>query len=140
MAAQFKIGRKFQIVFRPSTTLLKIVVIVLIVFSTAALIALSWVRQSIQVQTEDLRQEAMALEQENRDLENKIGILGSVQSVEEIAQEELGMVKPNTIIINPNSHSNGGSKKTSGVNRWSRSGRQNQVYHQFRSLCVPARK
>ena len=103
MAAQFKIGRKFQIVFRPSTTLLKIVVIVLIVFSTAALIALSWVRQSIQVQTEDLRQEAMALEQENRDLENKIGILGSVQSVEEIAQEELGMVKPNTIIINPNS-------------------------------------
>ena len=103
MAAQFKIGRKFQIVFRPSTPLLKIVVIVLIVFSTAALIALSWVRQSIQVQTEDLRQEAMALEQENKDLENKIGILGSVQSVEEIAQEELGMVKPDTIIINPNS-------------------------------------
>ena len=103
MAAQFNIGRKIQIVFRPSTTVLKIVVIVLIVFSTAALIALSWVRQSIQVQTEDLRQEAMALEQENKDLENKIGILGSVQSVEEIAQEELGMVKPDTIIINPNS-------------------------------------
>ena len=103
MPAKFNIGRKIQIVFRPSTTLLKIVVIVLIVFSTAALIALSWVRQSIQVQTEDLRQEAIALEQENSDLEHKIGILGSVQSVEEIAQEELGMVKPDTIIINPNS-------------------------------------
>ena len=103
MAAQFNIGRRIQIVFRPSTTLLKVVVIVLIVFSTAALIALSWVRQSIQVQTEDLRQEAMALEQENKDLENKIGILGSVQSVEEIAQEELGLVKPDTVIINPNS-------------------------------------
>ena len=103
MAAQFNIGRKIQIVFRPSTTLLKVVVSVLIVFSTAALIALSWVRQSIQVQTEDLRQEAMALEQENKDLENKIGILGSVQSVEEIAQEELGLVKPDTVLISPNS-------------------------------------
>ena len=103
MAAQFNIGRKIQIVFRPSTTLLKVVVIVLIVFSTAALIALSWVRQSIQVQTEDLRQEAMALDQENKDLENKIGILGSVQSVEEIAQEELGLVKPDTVLISPNS-------------------------------------
>ena len=103
MAAQFNIGRRIQIVFRPSTTLLKVVVIVLIVFSTAALIALSWVRQSIQVQTEDLRQEAMALEQENKDLENKIGILGSVQSVEEIAQEELGLVKPDTVLISPNS-------------------------------------
>ena len=103
MAAQFNIGRRIQIVFRPSTTLLKIVVIVLIVFSTAALIALSWVRQSIQVQTEDLRQEAMALEQENNDLEKKIGNLGSVQSIEEIAQEELDLVNPDTVIINPNS-------------------------------------
>ena len=103
MAAQFNIGRRIQIVFRPSTTSLKIVVIVLIVLSTAALIALSWVRQSIQVQTEDLRQEAMALEQDNRDLEEKIGNLGSVQSIEEIAQEELDLVKPDTVIINPNS-------------------------------------
>ena len=103
MAAKFNIGRKIQIVFRPSTTLLKVVVIVLIVFSTAALIALSWVRQSIQVQTEDLRQEAMALEQENKDLEKKIDGLGSVQSIEEIAQEELGLVKPDTVIIQPNS-------------------------------------
>ena len=103
MAAQFNIGRKIQIVFRPSTTVLKIVVIVLIVFSTAALIALSWVRQSIQVQTQDMRNEAINLEQENAELKDKIEILGSVQSVEQIAQEELGLVKPDTVIINPNS-------------------------------------
>ena len=103
MKARIANLRNVQLVFRPSSALLKIVVTVLILFSTAALISLIWVRQSIQVQTEDLRQEAMALEQENKDLENKIGILGSVQSVEEIAQEELGMVKPDTIIINPNS-------------------------------------
>ena len=102
MGAQRKPRRRIQLVFRPSSTLLKIVVIVLIVFSTAALIALSWVRQSIQMHTEDMRQEAMALEQRNDDLVDKIDMLGSVQSVEQIAQEELGMVKPDTVIINPN--------------------------------------
>ena len=102
MGAQRKSRRRIQLVFRPSSTLLKIVVIVLIVFSTAALIALSWVRQSIQMQTEDMRQEAVALEQRNDDLADKISILDSVQSVEQIAQEELGMVKPDTVIINPN--------------------------------------
>jgi cell division protein FtsB len=54
------------------------------------------------MQTEDMRQEAMALEQRNDDLADKISILDSVQSVEQIAQEELGMVKPDTVIINPN--------------------------------------
>ena len=92
-----------KVEIRPASNLLKIVVIVLIVFSTAALISLSWVRQSILAQTEDLRQEARQLEQENADLEHKISILGSVQSVEEIAQEELGLVRPDTVIINPNS-------------------------------------
>ena len=103
MATQTNPRRKIKLIFRPSTTVLKIVVIVLIVFSTAALISLSWVRQSILAQTEDLRQEARQLEQENADLEHKISILGSVQSVEEIAQEELGLVRPDTVIINPNS-------------------------------------
>ena len=101
MAAKFNIGRKIQIIFRPSTTLLKVVVIVLIVFSTAALIALSWVRQSIQVQTEDLRQEARALEQENKALERSIAQLGSVQSVIELAGELLDLVDPDTVIFTP---------------------------------------
>lgn len=103
MAAQTTQKPRIKLVIRPSSTLLKIVVIVLIVFSTAALIALSWVRQSIQAQTQDMRNEAIYLEQENADLKNKISILGSVQSVEQIAQEELGMVKPDTVLINPNS-------------------------------------
>ena len=103
MTAQMNSRPKIQLVFRHSSTLLKIVVIVLIVFSTAAVIALGWMRQSILAQTQDMRNEAIVLEQENADLETKISILGSVQSVEEIAQEELGLVKPDTVIINPNS-------------------------------------
>ena len=103
MAAQTTQKRKIKLIVRPSSTLLKVVVILLIVFSTAALIALSWVRQSIQEQIQDMKSEAVYLEGENADLKDKISILGSVQSVEQIAQEELGMVKPDTVIINPNS-------------------------------------
>ena len=103
MKARTKTLHNVQFIFRPSSALLKIVVIVLIVFSTAALIALSWVRQTIQVRTENLRQEAVVLEQQNGELEDKISILGSVQSVQQIARDELGLVTPDTVIITPNS-------------------------------------
>ena len=95
--------RNIQLVCRPSTPLLKIVVIVLVVFSMAALISLSWVRQGIQNQTEAMRQEAYGLVLENAELEDRIADLGSVQSVQDIAQEELGMVDPDTVVIAPNS-------------------------------------
>ena len=92
---------KFRLVMRSGSTALKIVMVVLIVFSMAALTALAWVRGSIRSQVEDLRQEAAALEQENRELQEKIDALGSVQSVQDIAQEELGLVNPDTVLIQP---------------------------------------
>ena len=92
---------KRRLVVRSSSPALKIAMAVLIVFSMAALTALAWVRGSIRSQVEDLRQEAAALEQENRELQEKINGLGSVQSVQEIAWEELGLVDPNTIVIQP---------------------------------------
>ena len=92
---------KLRLVMRSSSTALKIAMAVLIVFSMAALAALAWVRGSIRSQVEDLRQQAAALEQENRELQEKIDNLGSVQSVQDIAREELGLVDPNTIVIQP---------------------------------------
>ena len=92
---------KRRLVVRSSSIALKIAVAVLIVFSMAALTALAWVRGSIRSQVEDLRQEAAALEQENRELQEKINALGSVQSVQDIAREELGLVDPNTVMIQP---------------------------------------
>lgn len=92
---------KLCLVMRSGSTALKIVMVVLIVFSMAALTALAWVRGSIRSQVEDLRQEAAALEQENRELQEKIDALGSVQSVQDIAQEELGLVNPDTVLIQP---------------------------------------
>ena len=103
MEARKKTAGKIQLIIRPSSPLLKIVVIVLIVFSMAALISLSWVRQSIQTRTEAMRQEAYYLELENAELEKKITELDTVQSVQDIAREELDMVDPNTVVIVPNS-------------------------------------
>ena len=90
--------RNVKVVVRPSTPLLKIAVIALIVLSMAALLALSWVRSGINARTEDMRQEAAQLIDENAELETKINDLGSVQSVQDIAQEELGLVDPDTVI------------------------------------------
>lgn len=103
MEARKKPAGKIQVIIRPSSPLLKIVVIVLIVFSMAALISLSWVRQSIRNRTEAMRQEAYNLELENAELDRKIAELGTVQSVQDIAREELEMVDPNTVVIVPNS-------------------------------------
>ena len=93
--------KNIQLILRPSTPLLKTLVIALVVCSMAALIAMSWVQYRVSVQTENLRSKASVLEQENMDLKAKLSDLGSVESVEEIAREELGLVRPDTIYIKP---------------------------------------
>ena len=94
-------ARKVKFVVRPSTPLLKIVVILVILFSMAALLALTWVRNSIQSQTADLQSQAAELEHQNEKLEEKIGQLDSVQSVKDIAREELGLVDPDEVVVDP---------------------------------------
>ena len=93
--------RNVQVVYHRSKPLTKVVVIAAIALSIAALITLRWAQLDIQAQTQDMRQEAAQLEQENAQLEDKINDLGSVQSVMDIAQEELGLVNPDTVIIVP---------------------------------------
>ncbi|MBQ7801680.1 MAG: hypothetical protein IJ375_05085 [Oscillospiraceae bacterium] len=55
----------------------------------------------IENRTGDLRTQAAALEEDNTDLEQKIQDLGSVQSVHDIAQEELGLVSPDAVVFQP---------------------------------------
>ena len=88
---------------RPASNVLKIVVTVLIVFSMAALLALRWVHNGILAQTQELKDKASAVEHANDELNEKIGDLGSIQSVQDIAQNELGLVDPDTVIIEPQS-------------------------------------
>ena len=93
--------KKSKVEIRPAPTVLKIVLILLIVFSIAALVGLRWVHNGLRDEIQDLKQEAAALEQDNADLQEKIDDLGSVQSVKDIARDEMGLVDPNTILIDP---------------------------------------
>ena len=64
--------KKVKVILRPSPLSLKILLIVLILFSMGALIALRWVTNSIRQETENLREEAAAVEYENEGLKEKI--------------------------------------------------------------------
>lgn len=92
-----------KIVVRQSPASLKIILIVLILFGMVTLAALRWVHTGILEETENLRQEASGLEYANSQLEQKTNELGSVKSLEDIAREELGLVDPDTVIIDPQS-------------------------------------
>ncbi len=99
-------GRKFsvfgrEIVIQSSPRLVKLALIVLIVLSMAALGALWVVRAGILSDTEDMRQEAAALIDANGELKDKIEDVDSVQGILEIAGSELGLVDPDTVIIQP---------------------------------------
>ena len=86
---------------RWSSNATKLVVAVSIVLCMVALITLRLSMNDLQNRTEKLYNRAAALEQENSSLENKIANLGTVQSVMEIAKEELGLVQPDTVIFVP---------------------------------------
>ena len=93
--------KKVKVEVRPASNILKIILTVLILFSIVALIALRWVHNGILTQIDELKDEASGLEYANDVLEQKTGELGSVQSIQDIAREELGLVDPNTVLIDP---------------------------------------
>lgn len=93
--------KKIQVEIRPASSVLKIVLIALIVFSIGALIALRWVHNGILTEIGALKEEASAVEHANDVLDEKNADLDSVQSIQDIAREELGLVDPDTILIDP---------------------------------------
>ena len=94
---------KIRFIVRPGPKKLKILFAALILVCTAALIAIGVVRGRIRQQTQSVLDQAAVLEQENADLAEKTDKLGSNSSIKDIAREELGLVEPDTIIIDPNS-------------------------------------
>lgn len=94
--------RDIQVEYTRTHPLTKVVVIVLILVCTAALITLGWSGHQLKREIAQLREEAAQLAAENAELREKIDILDSVAGVENVAREELDMVDPDTIVIDPN--------------------------------------
>ena len=93
--------KKVKVEIRPASNILKVILILLILTSIVALIALRWVHTGILTEITDLKEEASGLEYANEELDRKTEQLGSVQSIQDIAEEDLGLVDPDTILIDP---------------------------------------
>ena len=92
---------KVKVVRRRSRLLTKVVVLAAVLLSVATLLTLLLVIQSTRAQTEALKTEAVQLDRENSRLELYIQELGTIKGIIRIAQEELGLIEPDSIILDP---------------------------------------
>ena len=90
---------RIRLIYRRTGNVTKIAAAAAIVLCMATLIGLHLSLTALENRTEDMRQKAGLLEEANRELEDKIEELGSDKSVVEIAEEELGLVQPGSVII-----------------------------------------
>jgi len=95
--------RNIKVIIRPSPPALKIALIVLIILSIAALAALRLVHNGIQQEVQNLKDKAADYEHANSVLDERMEDPDSVQNIMDIAKEELGLVDPDTILIEPQS-------------------------------------
>lgn len=90
---------RFQLQYRRTSTLNKVVIAAAIVLSSITLLALRLVQWEAEEKSANLRQQIDALEQSNNELRQDIDELGTADSIREIAQEKWGLVDPDTIIF-----------------------------------------
>ena len=93
--------QNIKLVYRRSSLQMKILVLVTLLVSTAALIALRLAIGNYQQQSKILQSQAVALQEQNRELAQRIATLGSKDSIRRIATEELGLVDPEAIFFVP---------------------------------------
>ena len=101
MAENKKGLRNVQIKFRRSRPITKILVIAAIVLSTVALLTLRFVQNDIERHTQEMKEEAGQLLEENAELKEKAENADSVQGMMDIAESELGYVDPDTTFFEP---------------------------------------
>ena len=100
MAKQNPIHR-IRLVYGRSSPLVKILVLVTILVSAAALLALRTKIVAYQQQSQVLQTQAAILQQENEDLTQRIAELGTKDSIRRIAIEELDLVDPYAQFFSP---------------------------------------
>ncbi len=90
---------QFRLVYRRSSLAVKLIVLVTVVLCTAVLITIGIMTHSYKKRTAEANARNAELIQENQDKEQQISELGTPQSDQRIAYEELGLVDPDTIIF-----------------------------------------
>ena len=90
---------RFQLQYRRTSALNKVVIAAAVVLSSVTLLSLRLVQWDAEERLADMHRQAAALEQQNNELRQDIDELGTADSIREIAREELGLVDPDTIIF-----------------------------------------
>ena len=90
---------RFQLQYRRTPTLNKVVVAAAIVLSSLTLVSLRLAHWEAKDRLAELPQQISTQQQSNEALRQDIDELGTTDSIREIAREELGLVDPDTIII-----------------------------------------
>ena len=93
--------RRYRVMFTKTSPMVKVIILVAVVVSTVALVTLHAGIEESRNRYETMRQEAMTLEGDNQELDQRIDALGSIESFLRIALEELGLVLPDTIVMTP---------------------------------------
>ncbi len=93
--------KRVRIKYRRSSTLTKTVVMSAIVLSMAALLTLQIAYDAQMKRYEAERQQAIQEEREQNKLNQNNDALGSADSVEQIAKDELNMVPTDAVVIVP---------------------------------------
>jgi len=101
MAEKKPAKKKIKLITRSSPPALKIALSVLIVCSMAALMTLRWVHNGVQEEIQNLKDEAAVYEHANSILDERLEDPDSVQNVLNIAMEQLGLVDPDTVLMDP---------------------------------------
>ena len=92
---------RIRLVYRRSSPLLKILVLVTILASSAALLALRASMAGYQAQKQALYAQAVSLQEKNAELTERIAELGTKDSIRRIATEELGLINPGAQFFGP---------------------------------------
>ena len=101
MAARSSTPGQARVVFRKSGKALKIVAAIATVACLVTVLTLGIAILTVRQRIETLRQQAVQLQADNALLQQYIDDLDSVQGIERIAFEILGLIDPDTIIIDP---------------------------------------
>lgn len=89
---------RFKVIVRPGKTVIKLALLGVLVLSTAALIALHSHITAKEESNQALKSQALALEEENRKLKQYSQDKGTDEGIRQVAEEEQGMVDPDTVI------------------------------------------
>lgn len=91
--------RRIKFTIHHSKRVTKIIACTAIVLAIIALAALHICMQRIERKTEEMNRQAAALQKENDDISQRIDSLDTVQGIEKVAEDELGLVPTDAIII-----------------------------------------